>query len=280
MFPKAIQDLSHATSMWPSVPVVVVITKSYSVPDRSENIKMVHNAFAKQKRFSKNLKDVIPVVAEVYTLNDTAYAPPEGITKLIDITNKLMPEGIRAAEKDVSAFKLKKKRALSQAIVTVSVTSAAVVGAVPIPFSDAAILGPVEVAEVNAISKVYGIDKTEESAPFLNSIIQAGTVSVAAKTAINALKAIPGINIGASILNAVIGAGIVAALGESSIYAFEQVYLWKKTITDVDWVERVIESKLSTEFIEKVTEVLKDVKGKLTAKEIADMIGKVFSREQ
>lgn len=279
LFPKAIQDLSRATSMWPSVPVVAVITKSYSVPDRRENIKMVHHAFAKQKRFSKNLKEVIPVVAKVYTLNDTAYAPPEGITELIDVTNKLMPEGIRAAAKDVSAFKLNRKRALSQAIVTVSVAGAAVVGAVPIPFSDAAILGPVEVAEVNAISKVYGIEKNEESAPFLNSIIQVGTVSAAAKAAISALKAVPGINIGAAILNAVVGASIVAALGEGSIYAFEQVYLGKRTVKDIDWVEKIIESKLSTQFIEKVTEALKNVKDKMSAKDIADLIGKVFSRD-
>ena len=32
LFPKTIKDLSRATAMWPSVPVVVVITKSYSVP--------------------------------------------------------------------------------------------------------------------------------------------------------------------------------------------------------------------------------------------------------
>lgn len=63
LFPKAIKDLSRATSMWPSVPVIVAITKSYSVPERAQNIEMVHNAFATQKRYSKNLKKVIPVVA-------------------------------------------------------------------------------------------------------------------------------------------------------------------------------------------------------------------------
>ena len=32
LFSKAIKDLSRATAMWPSVPVIVVITKSYSIP--------------------------------------------------------------------------------------------------------------------------------------------------------------------------------------------------------------------------------------------------------
>ena len=56
LFPKAIQSLSRATSIWKSVPVIVVITKSYSVPERKENIEMVQAAFAAQKRYAKNLK--------------------------------------------------------------------------------------------------------------------------------------------------------------------------------------------------------------------------------
>ena len=60
LFPKAIQSLCRATSHWPSVPVIVVITKSYSVPDRETNIQMVYNAFARQKKYAKNLKNVIP----------------------------------------------------------------------------------------------------------------------------------------------------------------------------------------------------------------------------
>lgn len=85
--------------------MIVVITKSYSIPERAENVQMVHNAFAQQKRYAKNLKAVIPVVAQTYTLNDTAFAPPEGIMELIDATNAVLPEGMKAAEKDIASFK-------------------------------------------------------------------------------------------------------------------------------------------------------------------------------
>lgn len=87
--------------MWETVPIIVVITKLYSVPDRKQNIEMVNNAFVKQKRYSKNLRKVIPVVASTYVLNDSAYAAPEGITELIDTTNELMPEGVKVAENDI-----------------------------------------------------------------------------------------------------------------------------------------------------------------------------------
>jgi uncharacterized protein (DUF697 family)/GTP-binding protein EngB required for normal cell division len=211
LFPKTLKDLSKATAMWETVPVIVVITKSYSVPEREQNIEMVNNAFAKQQRYSKNLRKVIPVVASTYVLNDNAYAAPEGITELIDATNELMPEGIKAGEIDIAAFKLNRKRAMAHGITGVSTTAAVVVGAVPIPFPDAIILTPVEVALVNAIAQIYEISKNEDSKQFFNSIVEVGTVSMAAKAAINALKLIPGVNLGASVLNAII-AGITQAL--------------------------------------------------------------------
>lgn len=142
LFPKAIQSLSRATAMWKSVPIIVVITKSYSAPERKENIEMVQSAFATQTKYSKNLKKIIPVVASIYELNETAYAAPEGITELIDATNELMPEGIQAGANDIAEFKLSRKRGMAQGVVGVAATSASVVGAVPIPIPDAMILAP------------------------------------------------------------------------------------------------------------------------------------------
>ena len=277
LFPKAIKDLSHATSMWPSVPVIVVITKSYAIPERSENIEMVHNAFAQQKRYSKNLKAVIPVVAQTYQLNDTAYAPPEGITELIDATNALLPEGLQAAQTDIANFKLNRKRMLAHGIVGTATASAVVVGAVPISFPDALILSPIEVGELNALAYIYGIKNDDAAKKFLNTIIDVGTVGAAAKAAISTLKAIPGINLGASVLNAIIAGSIVAALGEGSIYAFEQVYLGKKSVEDIDWVRKIMESKLSGKFIEKVTDILQQIADNTDMHTIAKEIAKAFS---
>lgn len=259
LFPEAIKSVSSATFMWETVPIIVVITKSYSVPDREQNVEMVNNAFAKQKRYSKNLRKVIPVVASTYVLNDSAYAAPEGITELIDATNELMPEGVKAAENDISNFKFNRKRVLSQSIVGVSTTAGVAVGTVPVPFADAMILSPIEVAEINALAQVYGINKNEESKQFFNSIVEVGTVSTAAKAVISGLKAIPGVNLAAGIVNAIIAGSFVAAIGEGTIYAFEQVYLGKKTVEDIDWVKKVMESRLSTEFINKVTFLVKQI---------------------
>ena len=263
--------------MWKSVPIIVTITKSYSVPEREQNIEMVNNAFAKQKQYSENLRKVIPVVASTYVLNESAYAAPEGITELIDTTNELMPEGVRAAEKDIYNFKLNRKRALAQSIVGISTTAGVVVGAVPIPFPDATILTPIEVAEINALAQVYDIEKNEESKQFFNSIIEAGTVSAVAKTTISALKAIPGINLAASVINAIIAGCFVAAIGEGTIYAFEQVYLGNKTIEDIDWVKKIIESKLSSDLVEKVKTIADKINDDTDNKSIGKIISSLFN---
>ena len=277
LFPQAIKNLSSATAMWKSVPVIVVITKSYSVPERTENMEMVHNVFAKQKRHAKNLRKVIPVVASTYVLNDAAYAAPEGIMELIDATNNLMPEGVKAAEIDIYQFKLNRKRAMAQSIVGAATTAGVVVGAVPIPFADGFILSPIEIAEINALAQIYGINKSEESKRFFHTIVEVGTVGAAAKAAISGLKAIPGINLAASVINAIIAGSFVAAIGEGTIYAFEQVYLGKKTVADIDWVKKVIESKLSTEFINKVKLVSERITDNTDSKAIGTIVLDLFA---
>lgn len=273
LFPKTINNLSRATKMWESVPLIVVITKSYAIPERQQNIDMVNNAFALQKKYSKNLRKVLPVVASPYILNDTAYAPPDGISELIDITNDIMPEGIKAGAQDIAKFKLMRKRALAHSAVGVATLAGIVVGAIPVPFSDAVLLAPTEVAEINALAHIYEINKDERSKQLLNSIVEVGTVGTAAKLALSGLKAIPGINLAASVLNAIVAGVIITLLGEASIYAFEQIYLGNKSISDIDWVTKIIEAKFSSQF----TEIFKTVASKIAENSDKNAIAKIIS---
>lgn len=278
LFSDSIKSLSAATSIWNSVPIIVVITKSYSVPERKENIEMVNNAFAKQKR-SKNLKKVLPVVASTFVIDDDAYAAPYGITDLIDSTNDLMPEGFKAAENDIYTFKLNRKRALAYGTIATATTTGTIIGASPIPFADALLLSPIELAEVNALALIWGIKKDDKSKQFFDSIIQVGTVSATAKATISALKAIPGINLGASIINAIIAGSFVFGIGEGTTYAFEQVYTGKKTLDDIDWVKKIIESKLSTEILSKTEHLLNYISNNniTDIKKIVEILIKTFS---
>lgn len=276
LFPDTIKSLSSATAMWESVPVIVAITKSYSEPERKINVEMVQNAFAKQKRYSKNLKKVIPVVAQDYVINDSSYVEPVGITELIEATNNFLPEGKKAADDDIYHYKIKRKKALAQGIVGTATTAGSVIGAIPISVADAPLLSGIEAGEITALARLYEIPKGEKSKQLMGTIIEAGTASAAAKGAISVLKSIPGVNLVAGVLNAVIAGCFVAAIGEACIYIFEQVYLGKKTAEDIDWVTKVIESKLSTELIEGATSVIKKVTDKTDQKTIGKYIMEMF----
>ena len=278
LFPDTIRIMAKAVSMWPSVPVIAVITKSYSLPERRENIMMVHEAFSTHKKLFKNLKRIIPVVAMTYRLNDDAFAPPDGITDLIEATNDLLPEGIRASETDVARYKMDRRRAFAHSSVGVATASAVIVGAVPIPFPDAAILTPLEIAEINTVSRIYGINKDEKLVKFVDSIVEVGTVSTAARAAVNALKSIPGVNAAASAVNAVIAGSIVAAIGECSIAAFEQISAGNRSLSETEWVKELTDSKLSEKFVSKVSTILKRYNDAQDPKKLTQLILDVFFR--
>lgn len=277
LFTKTLEDLSRATSMWKSVPLIVVITKSYSELERKDNTEMVKMAFAAQKRNKMNLREIIPVVASTYPINDTAFAPPYGITELIDATNTLMPEGIKAGEKDLFSFKLNRKRALAHSIVGACTVAAVTVGAIPIPLADTLILTPVEIGEINALAHIYGINEDEESKKMFKAMVEIGTVGMAAKAAISALKAIPGINLAASVVNAIIAGSIVAAIGEGSIYVFEKLYLGEKSVTDIEWIKKVMEAQLSSNFVEKVEMITKQISDSGNSKDLGQTISGMSS---
>lgn len=259
LFAKTIESFSKAARHWKSVPVIVVITKSYSVPDREKNIDMVHNAFALQTKYAMNVKKVIPVVAMTYSLNETAFAPPEGITDLVDLTNSLMPEGIQAGDRDFRRYTLVRRRTMTQSLIGASVVAAVTVAAVPIPFPDHLILVPIETGEINGIAKIYRINSSGQLSNVINILVEAGAATLAGRAAINAVKSIPGINLGATVVNAIVAGGIVAAIGEASAVIFEKVSTGEHTLEDLEWIRDLIGSSFGNSFTEKLTGVTKQV---------------------
>lgn len=73
-------------------------------------------------------------------------------------------------------------------------------------------------------------------------------------------------------LNAIIAGSIIAAIGEGSIYVFEKIYTGEKSMSDIDWVKKVMESKLSSQFIEKVTIIVEKIAKSNNKKDIGKMI--------
>ncbi len=242
---------------------------------------MVRQAFHEKPKDAQRLQRIIPVVAAPFSLNEEAFAPPEGITELIEVTNQLMPEGMAEADKAIRKYQLRRKRALAHSLVVSATASASIIGAVEIPIvSDALILTPLETGMINALASIYGISKDEKSTTFFNSIIEVGTVTTVARTVIAALKAIPALTLTASALNAVIAGVIVAALGEGSVYLFEQVYLGNKSIDDIDWAKKVMDEKFATGIMKKVEQITGMITENTSAKDIGKIISAIFAADK
>lgn len=276
LFEKNIHDLMNATKIWPTVPIIAVITKSFSSVDRPKNIDLVRKAFSATKYSDRKPKKIIPVVAGNYYITETNFASVEGISELITETNTLMPEGIRASEQDAANYILKRKRTFAQTTVSTCVVAGTAIGATPIPIADSIVLSALEASEIKALASIYGIKKDDKTKDLFQTIIELGAATGVAKTAISTLKAIPGLNLAAIPLNATVAGGIVATIGEICIYVFEQIYLGKKDVTDTEWVAKLIESKVAESFIEKCKNIVDKINDNSNSETIAELIKEVF----
>ena len=127
--------LNSITKFFKSVPVIIVITKSYSQPERKENIEMISNALSKYEK-SINLKDIIPVVAEAYTIREDTVIEPDGIVDLIEKTSEMIPDLEKGTSDAITNYKNVLLNRQIDAYISACVASAVTVGAVPIPFAD------------------------------------------------------------------------------------------------------------------------------------------------
>lgn len=270
LFPKSITNLSRATSMWKGVPVIVVITKSYSTSERETNVKMVQNAFAQQKHFSLNLKEILPVVAQPYIIDDTTFVNSTGIMELINATQEHMEEGFKSTDKAIAKFKLGRKRALAHSTAVVATAAGAVVGIVPTQTADAKLLRPIEETAVRGIAKVYEIPDNEDFAKTFERLIAGGTVGAAAKAISKVAKKLPtvkGIPID-KLVNPVVAASIVLTLCETSIKIYEKIYLGEVDKSNLDWVDDLLDKNYDEHFVDKTIDVIGKVDPSSSKKEI------------
>lgn len=279
LFPKAIKDLSKAISIWKTVPIITVITKSYSVPERTENIELVNRVFSKNKELSDRLKAVIPVVASTYVLNDIAAAPPEGITELIEKTNDLMPDGMKAAQKDIAKFNLLRKRALAQGSIMTATGTAVAKTFINIGSSDSAVLAAVENVLIDTVAKIYNVDKTSEALIFIKGNIVNGNVNKIAKTAISAVEKIPKVNkLGSMIINPLIAASVVIVIGETAVIAFEKIYLGEDVDEGTKKFKELFEVEFVKEFVEHIKSAADTLTEKSEPKDIAQAATNLFNK--
>lgn len=233
MFSDNIKLMTKAIKGWKNIPVFAVITKSYSKKDISANVEAVQQAFAKIG--GVNLKKIIPVVAEEFEIDEGMVVAPMGIDELCLATLECMDEAKQINKENKDRMVLEQKRFTANTVTVGATTSAVVVGAIPIPYPDAAILVPLETGLTKLIFKIYGV---EYSGQLVTGIVGSTTITQVAKSIV---KAIP---VAGAVVNGVVAGAIVFALGESVIAASEAIYTGKLDPSKINGIIEFVGAKL------------------------------------
>ena len=143
---------------------------------------------------------------------------PMGIDELCLATIECMDEAKQINKENKDRMVLEQKRFTANTATIGATTSAVVVGAIPIPYPDAAILVPLETGLTKLIFKIYGV---EYSGELVTGIVGSTVITQVAKSIV---KSIP---IAGAAVNGVVAGAIVFALGEGVIAASEAIYTGK-----------------------------------------------------
>ena len=166
------------------MPVLGVITKARS----DEGFR------AKVQKLLPEAANIVRVRAIAETLDDGHTLRPMGLEDLVEATISLLPEGVQSAFAAAQNVSLRHKKRQARLTIMASSGAAAVAAATPIPFADAAVLVPIQVAMLARVSALYGLDVTQSFVTGLVASALGPTVATAGGQAIakNLLKLLPG----------------------------------------------------------------------------------------
>lgn len=202
------------------VPVIIVLTQTTSKKYGEKFQKYIEN-------LNLNVKKVIPVLAQDYEIDDNITIPAFGLDTLITVMSEILPDELQDTLQNLQKVSLEEKKRHAHLAVATATTTAAATGAVPIPFSDCALLVPIQITMIASITAIFGLNISKSVLTgFISSVIGTGGATIAGKTLVsNLLKLIPGAGsvAGGAISGATAGL-LTTALGEAYIKLMEAIY--------------------------------------------------------
>lgn len=203
------------------VKIIVVITQAYF-----SNTKF-------QQQVEDNLYNTDIKIVKLVALENECFKP-YGLDKLVEITESLLPEAQKKAFAAAQKVRIDLKIKKAHLVVAGAVASATAAGAVPIPFSDAIVLVPIQVGMLAGISATMGLDFSDG---FLKTLIASAlgtsTATLAGKAIVSGLfKLIPGFgSVVGGLISGATAASLTTALGEAYIKVLEKMLTNNSAIT-------------------------------------------------
>jgi uncharacterized protein (DUF697 family)/GTP-binding protein EngB required for normal cell division len=195
------------------LPVIVVLTQ---VPTKDGE---VHPHARELAEYIQSLElpiraGGVPVLTNAMA-DDFTHAPAFGLDRLLDATYDVVPEAAQAALTAAQQLDMERKKKAVKAVINQAVTVASGIGAVPIPFTDAALLVPNQVTMIARISAAYGLPPQRSRAMAVaGSVVLTGGATMAGRYAVTSLlKFVPGGAIAGSAISATVAGSLTRAVG-------------------------------------------------------------------
>lgn len=231
------------------VPIIVVLTQSCPKKKAQEMKALVEGE-------NLDIVKVVPVLAQDMDFDEEYVAKAYGLDNLIDVMSQSLPDELQDTLQNVQKASLESKKKYSQAAVATAVAAAFGEGFAPIPFSDAAVLVPTQVAMIASITTIFGMEVNKSLLTgFVSSTIGTAGTTVLGRTIVsNLFKLIPGVGTGVGgLISATTASLLTTALGEAYIKLMELVYKGEMKSEDLyskagqDTVRKIFREELKKE---------------------------------
>lgn len=169
------------------IPVVLVLTQS--IGEQSADFEQV------LKEMNLSVAAVHSVLAQPYVISDDYTVDAFGLTELITRTFNIIPESVRKAFTNAQQVDIERKADSAKTWARRYIVTTFGVGFIPIPFSDASLLVPMQVTLLAHITVIFGVPIDRAT---IMSIIAAvggtGSATYIGRSVVsNAFKFIPGV---------------------------------------------------------------------------------------
>lgn len=231
-------------------PVIIVLTQSLG--ENSAELKQYI------ENLNLNVADVIEILARPYRINDIVIEE-KGLKELMSRSFELLDEDIKNSFINAQQVDIDLKTKTARRWARKYIKTAFGIGFVPIPFSDASLLVPMQVAMIAHINAIFGVSMDKQKVVSIIAAIggTGGATFTGRFIVTNALKLIPGIgSIAGGLISAATASFMTMALAMSYIEVLSYIAKREKMGINMDFSE--IEKIMQNSY----TDYLKNRRGK------------------
>jgi uncharacterized protein (DUF697 family) len=231
------------------LPVMLVITKAFPTTTgepHPDHLELVQSAKGRKMPIAPD-GEVFLVLAKG---DEHRGAEAHGLETLLDATFRVAPEGVEAALCAAQQIDLTRKTKAAQRYVVLGAAAAATTCASPVPFSQAALIVPVQIAMMAQISAAFGLSVEKRAlASVAGAAFAATGVTQAGRYIVGSLlKFVPVVGTAAgTAIEATVAASLTGAVGAAWIAVC--TFLYKMDPAAVEALDKsVVTDLFKTEF--------------------------------